>query len=127
MKKTRVLIADDEPGILDIIQGMLDPREFQVTTALSARDALAAVLRANAEGKPYHLVISDIRMPGMSGFGLLHNLHAMEPGLPVIAITGFPSGELPLQLMNYGCRLCLNKPFDKQQLLDGIARTLAPS
>ena len=125
MDKTRVLIADDEAGILELITAMLDPHDFQVTTALNARDALTAVLRANAAGTPYQLVIADIRMPGMSGLVMLQNLNAMEPGLPVLAITGYATEDLPSQLKQFGCLLCIHKPFNKPQLLDGIAKTLA--
>ncbi len=127
MVNPRVLVADDEPDILKLIKAMLEPHGFQVTTALSARDALMAVLKANSADAPFQLVITDIRMPGMSGLGLLHNLHAVEPGLPILAITGYPFDGLPAQLKKCGCRLCINKPFDKQQLLDAIEKALAPS
>jgi CheY-like chemotaxis protein len=125
MDKTRVLVADDEPGILELIKTMLEPHGFQITTALSAREALGEVLKANGAHTPFQLVITDIRMPGMSGLGLLHNLSAMEPGLPVIAMTAYPAGDLASQLRDFGCRLCIHKPFSIQQLLDGIAKTLA--
>ena len=127
ISKTRILVTDDEPGMLLLINAMLDPQYFQVTTALNARDALTAVLRANADRSPFQLVITDICMPGMTGLGMLHNLQAMEPGLPVIAITGYSYTELPDQLKKCGCRLCLNKPFDKQQLLDAIKKAFAAS
>ena len=127
MNPTRVLITDDEPGMLELLKTMLDPHSFRVTTALNARDALTAVLKANGERSPFQLVITDIRMPGMSGLGLLHNLHAMEPGLPMLAMTAYPSLVLPAQLKQCGCHICLNKPFGKQQLLDAIAEVLIPS
>jgi CheY-like chemotaxis protein len=120
LDKTRVLVADDEPAILELIAAMLEPHGFEVTTAPSAREALTSILKANAERTPFQLVITDISMPGMSGFGLLHNLKAMEPGLPVIAITGYPMSDLSAQLKECGCRLCLCKPFTIGQLLEGI-------
>jgi CheY-like chemotaxis protein len=127
MNKTRVLVADDEPRILELLKAMLEPHGFQVTTALSAREALGAIQKANAEHTPYQLLITDIRMPGMSGLGLLHNLMAMEPRLPAIAITAYHTDDLPAQLEQCGCRLCFHKPFNQQQLLNGIAETLAAS
>ena len=126
MIRTRVLVADDEPGMLELIKEMLDPHDFQVTTALNVRDALTALLKANAERAPFQIVITDIRMPGMSGLGMLYNLQLLEPGMPVIAMTGYSCDDLPAQLKQCGCRLCLNKPFDKQQLLDAIEKALVP-
>jgi CheY-like chemotaxis protein len=127
MGKTRVLVADDEQGILDLITAMLEPHDFQVTTATYAREALAGILKANSECSPFQLVITDIRMPGMSGIGLLHNLIAMEPNLPVIAMTAYPPGDIPSELKDFGCSLCIHKPFSTKELLDGIAKTLAAS
>jgi CheY-like chemotaxis protein len=126
MNKTRVLVADDEPGILEIIKTMLEPNGFIVTTVLNARGALDEVLKAKSEATPFQLVITDIRMPGMSGFGLLSSLKTMQPDLPVIAITAYQTEDLPAQLEQCGCRLWIYKPFRQKQLLDAIETVMTP-
>jgi CheY-like chemotaxis protein len=124
MNKTRVLVADDEPGILEIIKTMLEPHGFAVTTVLSAKAALDEVLKAKSESNLFQLVITDIRMPGMSGLGLLSSLKSMQPDLPVIAITAYQTEDLPEQLERCGCRLWIYKPFKQKQLLDAIDTVL---
>jgi len=60
----------------------------------------------------------------MSGVGLLQNLNAMEPGLPLIAITGYPIADIASQLRSLRCRACLDKPFTKTGLLRAVRQAL---
>ncbi|NOY90345.1 MAG: sigma-54-dependent Fis family transcriptional regulator [Deltaproteobacteria bacterium] len=73
------------------------------------------------------LVLSDVRMPGMDGFGLLDALRASRPGLPVILLTAFGDVELAMQAVRRGARDFLTKPVKRERVLAAIARALPAS
>src|SRR5262245_42654444 len=81
---TRVLLVDDEPGLLVTTAANLELEGLEVVTALNAAEALAALARER-----FDVVISDIRMPGMSGIDLYHEVQRRHPGLPMLLNTGF--------------------------------------
>ncbi len=71
------------------------------------------------------VIVSDIRMPGMDGLELLNELHAQDPELPVLLITGHGDVPLAVQAMRAGAYDFLEKPFASDALLDSVRRALA--
>jgi len=86
----RVLVVDDDSAVLQISALVLKQRGFEVRTASDGFQALVELRRAMPE-----VVISDLRMPNMSGFELLSVIRRRFPHIPVIAISGEYNGDIP--------------------------------
>jgi two-component system response regulator HydG len=108
----KILIVDDETAILDTLQILLRREGFEVTAAQSGREALAHL----ESGTP-HVVLSDIRMPGVSGLDLLAAIRERDPELPVILMTAQASLQSAMQAVNQGAFYYLQKPFSNDELV----------
>ena len=86
--KTRVLVVDDDPDLLRLMQIRLDSAGYEVTTAESAERALAQMSIARPQ-----VVVTDLKMGGMDGVALFEAIHAHNPTLPVIILTAH--GTIP--------------------------------
>ncbi len=117
----RVLVVDDEPGNVDVLEALLED-EWEVFTALSGDEALAVLRR---EG-PVDLIIADQRMPGMTGVELLGEVARRHPASMRIVLTGFTDVEPMLAAANLGLvyRFLL-KPFDPVEMRAIVADALA--
>ena len=89
MVRSRVLVVDNETGMLEVCADTL--RRLVDTEVVTEEHSLRAVERVVAEN--FDLLITDIRMPGMTGVELLHVVHQHDPQLPVLMLTAFPSVE----------------------------------
>ena len=93
----RVLLIDDEKEFLEVMSERMQTRDIDVTTASSARDALALV-----EKESYDAIILDLQMPEMDGLQALERLKAINPDLQVILLTGHATVEKGVQAMKLG-------------------------
>ncbi|TMA99626.1 MAG: sigma-54-dependent Fis family transcriptional regulator, partial [Deltaproteobacteria bacterium] len=121
--KGRILIVDDERAICLAIQRLLAGRGHEVETALSAEEALEKLGRA-----AYHLVITDLTLPRLSGMDLLRSIRERTPETAVIMITAHGSERAAVEAMKLGAADYLPKPFDNDELelivdraLEGVA------
>ncbi len=105
--KINLLIVDDEPEICNLLSRHFRFLGYEVDTACDGRDALRKVKATN-----YHVVISDIRMPGMDGVDLLQAIKSYDGGTHVIMITGHVAMESVLACRRRGADTCLFKPLD---------------
>ena len=105
-----VLIVDDEPAILRLIERMLRPRRFNVLVAPRAADALQI-----CEREPVHLLISDIRMPEMDGNKLAERVLKLYPEAAILLMSGYTK-ELPPAAAEGRVRF-LRKPFFPSELI----------
>jgi response regulator RpfG family c-di-GMP phosphodiesterase len=117
-RRARVLIADDEPEIRDVLFDLLSPG-YDCTTVGSAEDALAR-LRAGE----YDLVISDIMMGGMSGLEMIPRVVEMSPDTVVIMISGVQTVESAIDALRAGAFDYVMKPFDLQHVEAAVSRAL---
>lgn len=110
--KQTLLVVDDDPHILEVLEARLSSAEFHVFIATGAVEALE-ILKEH----PVDLMISDVRMPGMNGMELLGKALALCPGLPVIFLTAY--GNIPdaVGAVKAGATDYLTKPFDGRELL----------
>ncbi len=97
MADERILIVDDEEGLRKVLSLLLKKEGYQVDTASGGTEALEHLDR-----DVYDAVISDIKMPGMSGIELLKNVKARDPQLPVIIMTAFASVDTAIEAVNQG-------------------------
>ncbi len=106
-----VLIADDEPKIRQLLEQILTARGCEVREAGDGLEALAEFDR-----QPADVVITDLKMPKMTGQELLRELKHRDPLINVIVITAYPSVEGAVQSMQYGACDFITKPFDITQI-----------
>ncbi|MFV1958410.1 MAG: response regulator, partial [Planctomycetota bacterium] len=114
----RILVVDDEAEMREFLQEILAERGYVVAAAAGAEEALGALAE-----REFHLVVSDIRMPGMDGVTLLERVKAQTGFTPfVILITAFGDVEDTVRLIDRGAYDYLIKPFKMDQLLVAVKR-----
>ncbi|MDB5786008.1 HD domain-containing phosphohydrolase [Caballeronia mineralivorans] len=115
-----VLLVDDEPSVLSSLKRLLRPTRYQVLTAESGAAALDLLTSTKVD-----LIISDMRMPYMSGAEFLAQAQALYPDTMRILLTGYSEIESVVRAINEGgVYRYLNKPWDDQDLLLTVAQAL---
>ncbi|MBI4573421.1 MAG: sigma-54-dependent Fis family transcriptional regulator [candidate division NC10 bacterium] len=117
---SRILIVDDEESMQELLRILLEKDGHEVTVAGDG----AAGLRL-AISREVDLVISDIRMPGLDGVGLLTGLREHGLETPVIMITAYASSDSAIQAMKHGAFDYITKPFNVDEIRLVIHRALA--
>ena len=115
----RILVVDDEVDVLQICARALEHAGYYVTAVSNAHDA-----RAHLAGQPFDLVILDIHMPEEDGMSLLKHVHAMNPELPTMLITGYPAVGTVIDSLRLNVREYLCKPFALRKLLECVESSL---
>jgi two-component system, NtrC family, response regulator GlrR len=118
-RKARILVVDDDPGLLRLLTIRLRAESYDVEAVESGMQALAAASRFRPD-----LVITDLRMDQMDGIGLLKELQNRWPGLKVIILTAHGTIPDAVQATQMGAFGFLTKPVDKQELLDHVQKAL---
>lgn len=116
-----VLIVDDEAGMRDMLRWTLDESAFDIVVARDGEEAAALLATGGVD-----LVITDVTMPRLGGFGVLAAAAGTLPRPPVIVMTGFGTVEMAVQAMKDGASDFLLKPFDAGRLAERIRETLMP-
>src|SRR5271155_4196942 len=109
--KGRLLIADDERGILVALKGLFRKEGYEVETAEWGEQALALV-----KGGLFHVIITDLSMKGMSGLDLLLAVRQIDPDCAVLMITAYGTQRIAVEAMKAGAEDYLPKPFDNDEL-----------
>jgi two-component system response regulator FixJ len=117
-----VHVIDDDEAVRDSLTFLLQAAKYPVRAYESATAFINAL-----PGLECGCVISDVRMPGMSGIELLAHLSTQKLGLPVIIITGHGDVPLAVQAMKSGASDFLEKPFDDDVLLTAVGRAFERS
>ena len=110
-KQYRVLVVEDDPDIRRILQLFLTERDFSVVTA--DRAAVALDLLAEA---PVDLILSDVRMPGMSGIELLQHIKEHDPDVQLVLMTAYSSVKDAVEAIQAGATDYIEKPIDFRRL-----------
>jgi response regulator RpfG family c-di-GMP phosphodiesterase len=116
-ERLRVLLVDDNASVLRFLASAFASNNCQVTTAATAEQALEQL-----GDDPFHLVVSDIKMPGLSGLDLLRAVKGKQPSTPVVLITGVPSVNSAVFGLRHGAYDYLPKPFSITEVKDLIGR-----
>ncbi len=116
----RVLIVDDEQDLAESCAYFLERAGHITATATSGDEALEHLAR-----EPLDLVVTDLRMPRMSGLALLHEIKARDPDVEVIVITGHPEVQTAVQAIKEGAFDYVTKPFGEAQLMERVEKALA--
>jgi two-component system NtrC family response regulator len=108
----RILVVDDEPAQLELVGGFLSKRGFEVSLASDGREALKRFSR-----EPFDLVLTDQKMPGLSGLELIEAVRAQNPETPVIVMTAYGTLETAVAAIKAGAADYLTKPLNLEELL----------
>lgn len=119
LPSARVLITDDEPSIRELLQAILARTACDLETAA---DGLSAV--EHLRMRPFDLLLTDLRMPGMDGTALAREAKRLRPGIKVVIVTGHPSQASAIDAVNVGVDGYLTKPFHPMDVLMATARAL---
>jgi heterodisulfide reductase subunit A len=111
-RQFRILVVDDELIVRDSLKEWLEEDGFQADTAESGAEALEKVSR-----EAYHLILLDIKMPGMDGVEVLKRAKETRPELPVVMMTAYATVETAVEAMKIGALDYLMKPFDPDTLM----------
>ena len=117
--KRRILVVDDLPLIREHLRLILEPDGYEVEAACDGRAALETLRARHA-----HLVITDLRMPGMNGIELLAAIRAEKLPLGVIVLTGHGDTSIALDAMKAGADDFVGKPYDPAHLRCVVGRIL---
>ncbi len=115
-----ILVVDDELSILELIRLTLEREGFRVIPKTSGDKALKSFCN---DPEKFDLLITDMIMPGMTGYKLAFAVRAIRPDIPVIASTGF-SSEAEIMSGELEINSILMKPFDKTVLTETVQKTL---
>ncbi len=118
----KVLLVDDHPNVLVVLQDLLEREGFKVFTSGNYHEALPFV-----EGEDLDVIITDLKMPGKSGMDLLNYSRKRRPDIPVIMISGHGDIEAAVTAMKNGAFDFISKPVDETELIPVINRALSES
>jgi len=114
-QKETVLVIDDEPSIADALKLILSDSGYRVGVSMTGREALEKL-----DNWQFDLVITDVRLPDISGLDVLRHLRQRHPNLRVIIITAHYTPEMADESMALGASGVLAKPFSPSDLLTMI-------
>jgi len=115
----RILVVDDEEQMRDLLVKVLERKGYQVSVCGNGADALAFL-----EREPADLVVTDVRMPGLSGMEALRAIKELNPDIVVIIMTAFGSIDQAVQAVKEGAYDYINKPFKIDEMLLTIEKAL---
>jgi DNA-binding response OmpR family regulator len=107
----RVLIIEDDQEMRSLLEDFFLEEGFETDSVSNGFDALGILIK-----KPFDLVITDIRMPGLTGMDILPRIRKLQPGVSIIMITAFGSEGVRQRAYERGATLYLEKPIHFQKL-----------
>ena len=122
LRDKSVLIIDDDAGMLRALDKVLTGEGALVTRASWAGDAVETL---TAREKKFDLVITDLRMPFVTGLTVVYAVHKIYPGLPVVVLTAFASPDVKEECFRQGAAAFLEKPLNTADLLAAMAKVFS--
>jgi DNA-binding NtrC family response regulator len=116
----KILIVDDEEDLRDVLSSRIEMEGSEVVLAENGKLAVNELKKHT-----FDAVISDIRMPGIDGIGLLNLIRAVKPTPAVVLISGF-TDVAPDEVIARGASALLIKPFDLDDMIRAIQNALSP-
>jgi len=119
--RTRIALVDDEEAVLDSLRLYLGVKGFEVRCFEQADELLEAL----TDGLAVECIVSDVRMPGLSGLDLQRELTVRRNRIPLILMTGYGDIEMAVSAIKSGVHDFIEKPFDEQRLVVVIEEALS--
>jgi CheY-like chemotaxis protein len=106
--KKKILIVDDDPGIVKLLSMLLMGKNYEILIALDGQQGIKI-----AQKEIPNLILLDIRMPNISGIEVFEKLLQLDitKNIPVIFMTAYPKPEIINQVLMMGAKNCISKPF----------------
>jgi DNA-binding NtrC family response regulator len=117
--RRRVLVVDDDPVMLRVASALLAAEGLEVARAASGEEAMSAVARGR-----FDLVLSDVKLPGVTGLELVQQVHALSAETPIILMTAFASVNSAVEAMRAGASDYIVKPFEPDDLKLRVRKAL---
>jgi len=119
--KKKILIVDDEPGIVRLLSMRLKAKNYEVFEAFDGLECVKVALKEVPD-----LILLDIKMPQGGGIGAFERLIQQDitKAIPVIFMTAFPTPEIKKQVLKMGAKDCISKPFISKDFEQTIAMVL---
>ncbi len=117
--KEHILVVDDSPDTLEVLQRNLESKGYRVFTAPGAVEAIKIL-----ESTAMDLVITDLKMPNVDGLSLVRHIQENFKDTEVMMITGYPSIEGAVEAVKTGAEEYLSKPFTDEELFAAVKRVL---
>ena len=118
-EREAILVVDDAPETLEVVRRNLESEGYRVITAPGVAEALAVL-----EATPIDLVITDYKMPQVSGLDLVRHVRENLKDTEVVMITGYASIEGAIEAIKTGAEEYLSKPFTDEELFEAVRRAL---
>jgi DNA-binding response OmpR family regulator len=118
----RVVIAEDDEDMRNVLSELVSGLGVDVATASSGGDLILLL----TDDRPVDLLITDVRMPWMTGFQVALSARNSGLGIPIIIVTAFPDDALRVQVDHLGSAVLLAKPFRPEELLLLVRARLPP-
>ncbi|HUU45656.1 MAG TPA: response regulator [Acidobacteriota bacterium] len=115
----RVLVIDDEQFVRELLQDFFEKMDFAVVTAADGDAGIAACRRER-----FDAALVDLKMPGKGGIEVLAVITEIDPTLPVIVMTGYPTIDSSIEAIRKGAYDYIIKPFKLQELKELIDRAI---
>src|SRR5574337_314720 len=117
--KNTLLIVDDDPYVLESISTLLKEYDYTVYTSQNANEAMKQV-----ESVHLDVVLTDIKMPSVTGIELLQRIHAVNPQIPVILLTAFAELDVAVDAIKRGAFDFITKPYNPEYLVHSVEKAV---
>jgi putative two-component system response regulator len=117
--KNTILVVDDDPYVLESISTLLRAFGFTVSTCDGANSAMQAIQKS-----PVDVVLTDIKMPGMTGVELLGMIHKFDPQIPVVLMTAYAELDVAVDAIKKGAFDFITKPYNADYLVHTIEKAV---
>lgn len=117
----RILVVDDEPSVLLLLDRVLGDVGYYVTLAPNGRLALAQV-----RSREFDVVLIDLSLPDQDGIEVMRQIRAESPLTPILALSGFMVGDMPKKAMEAGATGTLQKPASPETILLTVYGLIGP-
>jgi DNA-binding response OmpR family regulator len=124
MNKKHILVVDNERNFLHSMEFILESASYDVTVANDGQEALNMILEAHKSGYPFDLLITDIKLKGLTGLDLLGKLKERNISIPTFVMTSYGGKSLIVELLRRGCCEYLDKPIDEEELVKRVRALL---
>ena len=119
----QIALIDDDEAVLDSLSLYFRSRNIVTAGFAAAHDFLAAL----GQDRRFDCIVSDVRMPGMSGLDLVRELKRRDVGTPIVLITGHGDVDMAVAAIKVGAANFIEKPFDESRLLESVRDAIAES
>ena len=124
MSLKRILVVDDEHAFASTLVYILNNSGYKATAMKSESNALGFIRQQIKAGTPINLLVTDLQMPGMGGFGLIDEIERLRIALPIIGMSAYGDWITSIEAIWLGCVDFLEKPLTPEEILSRIKLAL---